>query len=183
MFFLRSTLCCHRDVISHKVFFKSICISQLPQKSVNLSFTIIYMQNKLTNLCGNWHLQNDFKNALCEMRTCAVGGQAGSGRALLAYLSQGVLKPFCRSQLPHNSVNISFTITNMKNKSTELCENWRISRQICVGIDFCRTNPKMLRVRWGRLQMVVGLGREEHHSSPADVRPVQGRFFKIHTGL
>ena len=33
------------------------------------------------------------------------------------------LKWFCRSQLPHKSVNLSFTITNMQNKLTDLCGN------------------------------------------------------------
>ena len=30
------------------------------------------------------------------------------------------LKSFCRSQIPHESVNVSFTITNMKHKLTDL---------------------------------------------------------------
>ena len=41
------------DIISQKVFLKSFCRSQLPDISVNLSFTITNMKNKLTNLCGN----------------------------------------------------------------------------------------------------------------------------------
>ena len=32
---------------------KSSCISQLPHKSANLSFTITNIKNNLTNLCGN----------------------------------------------------------------------------------------------------------------------------------
>ena len=35
------------------VFLKSFCISQLPNKSVNLSFTIPNLNNKLIYLCGN----------------------------------------------------------------------------------------------------------------------------------
>ena len=35
---------------------------------VNLSFTDTNMKNKLTNLCGNRLLQNDFENTLCEIR-------------------------------------------------------------------------------------------------------------------
>jgi len=33
------------------------------------------------------------------------------------------LRSFCRIQLPHKSVNLLFTITNMKNKLTDLCGN------------------------------------------------------------
>ena len=39
--------------ISHKVFLKSFCRSQFPHKSVNLSFIITNIKNKLTDLCGN----------------------------------------------------------------------------------------------------------------------------------
>ena len=39
--------------ISHKVFLKSFCRSELPHKSVNLSFTITNIKNKLADLCGN----------------------------------------------------------------------------------------------------------------------------------
>ena len=38
-------------------------------------------------------------------------------------LHQVFLTPFCRSELPHESVNLSFTITHIKNKSTDLCGN------------------------------------------------------------
>ena len=56
------------NLISHKVFFKSFCRSQLHHKSVNLSFTIASIKNKLTDFCGNRLLQNDFKNTLCEIK-------------------------------------------------------------------------------------------------------------------
>ena len=52
--------------ISHKVFIKSSCKSQLPQISVNSSFIITNMRNQLTDLCGNWLLQNNFVSAFCE---------------------------------------------------------------------------------------------------------------------
>jgi len=41
------------NLISHKEFLQSFCRSQLPHKSVNLSFTITNINNKLTDLCGN----------------------------------------------------------------------------------------------------------------------------------
>ena len=40
-------------LISHKVVWKSFCISHLPHKSVNLSSTITNIKNKLTDLCGD----------------------------------------------------------------------------------------------------------------------------------
>ena len=40
-------------LISHKVFIKSFCKSQFPQRYVNLSFIIANIKNKLKNLCGN----------------------------------------------------------------------------------------------------------------------------------
>ena len=51
--FARIPVTAHRYFISPKVFLKSFCRSQLPSKSVNLSFTINDMKNKLTDLCGN----------------------------------------------------------------------------------------------------------------------------------
>ena len=42
--------------ISDKVFVKSFCRSQLPHKSVNLSFTVTNMKHKLTKLCGDCKL-------------------------------------------------------------------------------------------------------------------------------
>ena len=46
---------CQRDraSISHKVFTKSFCRSQLPHKIHNLSLFITNMKNELTDLCGN----------------------------------------------------------------------------------------------------------------------------------
>ena len=41
------------DLIPQRVFVKSFCRSQLPHKSVNLSFTITDLKNKLTDLVGN----------------------------------------------------------------------------------------------------------------------------------
>ena len=42
-----------RAFISQKVFLKSFCKNQFPHKSVNLSFSITNVENKLTDLCGN----------------------------------------------------------------------------------------------------------------------------------
>jgi len=51
------------------------------------------------------------------------GSRAASSSTRHSYLTQVFLKSFCRSQLPHKSVNLSFTITNIKNKLTDLCWN------------------------------------------------------------
>ena len=41
------------DLISHKVFSRSFCRSQLLHKSVNLSFTITNIKKQSMDLCGN----------------------------------------------------------------------------------------------------------------------------------
>ena len=53
---------------SQKVFIMSFCKGRIPHKSVNLSFIITHMKNKLTDLCGNRLLPNDIINAFCERR-------------------------------------------------------------------------------------------------------------------
>ena len=50
-----------------KVFTTSFCKCQFPHKFVNLSFIITNINNKLTDLCGNYLLENDLINAFCEM--------------------------------------------------------------------------------------------------------------------
>ena len=42
-----------RLVLSHYVFGKSFCKSQFPHKSVNLSFTLVIVKDKLTILWGS----------------------------------------------------------------------------------------------------------------------------------
>ena len=56
-------------LISHRLFLESFCRSQFPHKSVNLSFTITNIKNNMTDLRGNWVLQNDLKNTLCEINS------------------------------------------------------------------------------------------------------------------
>ena len=46
-------------------FFKS----RFPLKSVNLSFIIPDVKNKLTDLCGSWPLQSDLVNTFYEINT------------------------------------------------------------------------------------------------------------------
>jgi hypothetical protein len=54
-------------LISHNVFLKLVCSSQLTHKFVNLSFISTDMENKVTDLCGNGLLQNDFEDTLCDV--------------------------------------------------------------------------------------------------------------------
>ena len=52
------------DVISHKVFLKLLYQSQFPHKFVNILFISVIVKDKLMDLWGSWHLQNDCKT-LC----------------------------------------------------------------------------------------------------------------------
>ena len=68
---LRSRASHTHTLIIHKLFIKSFYKSQFPHKSVNLSLLFTNMKNKLTDLCGNRLLQNDFINTLCETNSPA----------------------------------------------------------------------------------------------------------------
>ena len=48
-----------------------------------------------------------------------------------AYSHQSSFKSFCRSQLPHTSVNLSFSISNTKNRLTDSCGNWLFMNTVC----------------------------------------------------
>ena len=64
--------------------------------------------------------RNEGSTRACLSGSTLLTGTCAGGQA---YLTQSVFKVVCRSQLPHKSVNLSFTITNIKNKSTDLCGN------------------------------------------------------------
>ena len=51
-----------------------------------------------------------------------IVSEAGCGGASEFFLHKVFLKSFSKSQLPHKSVKLSFTLTNIKNKMTDLCE-------------------------------------------------------------
>jgi hypothetical protein len=42
--------------------------SQSPYKTVNLRFLLVIINNELTNLCGNWILQNELERTLFEIK-------------------------------------------------------------------------------------------------------------------
>ena len=64
-------------LISQKVFFKSFCRSQLPHKSVNLSFILTNMKNEEYD-DGFWLLQNNFIKNICEIKA-GSGSSGGQG--------------------------------------------------------------------------------------------------------
>ena len=60
-------------------------------------------------------------------------------------------KSFCRSQLPQQSVNVSLTITKIKNKSTELCGNSLLQNDFTntlCEISACPGAPLSLAETW-----------------------------------
>ena len=57
------------SLISYKVVSKTFCRSQLPRNSFNMSFANSDLDNTLPDLCGNWLLKTDVKNALCEIKS------------------------------------------------------------------------------------------------------------------
>ena len=75
------------------------------------------MNNKLTDLCGNGPLHNNFIETLCGIRLCAAQIRCITGRCWSSRLS------------------------------TLLLRIYRISRHMWGGLDFCKTNFKTLWVR------------------------------------
>ena len=69
--------------ISQKVLIKSCCRSQFPHKFVNFYFILSMMKDKLTDLCGNQLLQDDFVGTLCER---SLDLELAGGSALLCRL-------------------------------------------------------------------------------------------------
>ena len=47
---------------------KSFCKRQFPHTFFNVSFLWVMIKDKLTDLCGNWHLQNNCINTFCGIR-------------------------------------------------------------------------------------------------------------------
>jgi hypothetical protein len=72
--------------ISHDVFLKSFCNSQFPHKSVSLSFILVMMAVKLTDLLGNSFLQNNTINTFCEIKA-------------KVYVPLGEFRGFCPTEI------------------------------------------------------------------------------------
>ena len=94
-------------VISQKLFTKSFCRSQFPHKSVNLSFIMANINNKLTDLCVNGLLQNDFLHSLWHEK--AVGNlglfTAREGRCCLGgyCIRTAAFRPLCTLEVERDS--------------------------------------------------------------------------------
>jgi len=79
------------NLISQKVSIQPVCKSQLLQKSVNICFMLVKIVDKLTNLCGNRLLQNNFINTFCEMKPGAPWSPQSRPSTMFASALQGYL--------------------------------------------------------------------------------------------
>ena len=61
------------------------------------------------------------------------------------------LKSFCRSQLPHKSVNVCLTFTYMKNKRADLCGNRLLQNDLTKAFCEVRPRPNQTRLVFGRV--------------------------------
>ena len=75
------------DLVSNKLFSKSLCKSQFQHESVNLSFTMTNIKNELTDLSGNQLLQEDFTNTFCAIRPADLDADFELGQALHAHVT------------------------------------------------------------------------------------------------
>ena len=88
----------------------------------------VMIKDDLTELCGNWHLQNDVRNTVCGTKLSGRWtGRRGDRRLPYpppSFISQKAFeKSFCRSRFPHESVNLSLTWGMMNDKLTYLHMN------------------------------------------------------------
>ena len=79
-------------LISPNVFLKSFFRSQLPHKSVDLSFTITDAQNK-NGFEWELTLQNDFKDIWCEIRCLKREKDHETLAVVLEYLTYQKMQP------------------------------------------------------------------------------------------
>ena len=124
------------------MFIKWFRKSQFPHKSVKLFLMLVILKDKLTDLCRNRLLQDNFMNTFCKIRMhtstharACFWSRLGSAASKLhsrnpkgppaakLIIHKLFLKSFCKSQSPHKSVNLSPTITIVKYMLTDLCGN------------------------------------------------------------
>ena len=74
------------------------------------------------------------------------------------YLNQNVLKSFCRSQLPHKSINFPFTITNIKNMMKDLCGDRLLKNDLKKTL--CEIKVQVSTAAPGRAGSNQGLSRQ-----------------------
>ena len=83
----RSSRTCAYKVYFTQSVYKAFFRSQLPHRSVNLLFTITNIKHKLTDLCGNLLVQNDFKNILCGIEVAlSVEGMSALGSRITTHI-------------------------------------------------------------------------------------------------
>ena len=72
-----------------------------------------------------------------ESARAAIKAKGGTVKVRRPYMKTSILishnaflKSFCRSQLPHTSVILSFAITTIKIQLTDLCRNWLLRNDL-----------------------------------------------------
>ena len=78
-------------LISHKVLSKSFCKSQFPHRFVNLFFIPVIVKDALTDLCGNWLLQNDCINNCCEISMQPIKKGSWRGQSFFVFANRCVV--------------------------------------------------------------------------------------------
>ena len=74
------------------------------------------------------------------------------------FISQKVfIESFCRSLFPHKSVNVSFTPSNIKNKSTDWCGNGLLQNEFMNTEMSCSRHMRSDFTRACRIHMVTAL--------------------------
>ena len=72
----------HQPAYLTESVYRFVVQNQFPHKSVSVSFIITNIKKKMTDLCGNWLLQNKFMNTFCEItaskRLCQCSNLCGS---------------------------------------------------------------------------------------------------------
>ena len=80
--------------ISQNMFIRSFCKSQFPHKSAKISFVLVIIKDMLTDLYGNWLLQNNFVNTVCEIRVRGRTVDNGLFIKSQLTLAQLMLRPY-----------------------------------------------------------------------------------------
>ena len=93
----------HEVFISQRVFIMSFRKSRLPHKSVDSFFMFVVIKDKLTDLCGNELLQNNFINTLCSI-------------GLTAIVSRSIVQGFL---LRCSSCSVSWTFSHGRSSQAE----------------------------------------------------------------
>ena len=90
-------------LISQNVFIKLIYRSQLPHESVKLSFSLVAVKHKLTDLWGRSLLQNDLKASRAAASRCATARESRTRARCthnLCYLMESVYKVVLQKSTP-----------------------------------------------------------------------------------